>query len=495
MGVFTVLDMIRSADEELTLLGTRSGGMSAKELHRAALGGATILRESCARSVVFIGGHGAEFVISMFAAAAAGLPFTPMNYRLSAGQLRELIGQLDEPVVLLDHSSSHVVEGSGFRTLPSEDWVAKAAAAPAWSADAARDDDPAVVLFTSGTTSTPKRAVLRHNNLLSYVIQTVEFASADPDDAFLVTVPPYHVAGVGTVLTNIFAGRRIVVLPNFSAAAWLDLARRERITNAMVVPTMLARIVEELAGRPAEVSTLRSIAYGGARTPLPVLEGALRAFGEIDFVNAYGLTETSSTIALLGPQDHRSALTSSDPAVRARLGSAGQVVPSVEAQVRGPEGEILVPGDVGELWVRGSQISGEYVGSGSGVDDEGWFDTRDSAYFDDGGYLFIVGRTDDTIIKGGENIAPAEIEDVLARHPGIKDAAVVGQPDELWGARIVAVVVARDDAGLTDETVKSWVREHLRGSRTPDEVHFRQELPYTPTGKLLRRQLLTLGDR
>jgi acyl-CoA synthetase (AMP-forming)/AMP-acid ligase II len=259
----------------------------------------------------------------------------------------------------------------------------------------------------------------------------------------------------------------------------------------MVVPTMLARIVEHLDGHPADVPTLRSLAYGGARMPHTVLEAALRTFPDTGFTNAYGLTETSSTIALLGPEEHRTALGSDDPAVRARLRSAGRMVPGVEAEIRDAAGTAQPPGSTGELWVRGPQVSGEYKGAASLLDSDGWFHTRDLARFDDEGYLFVEGRADDTIIRGGENIAPAEVEDILLRHDAVREAAVVGVPDEEWGERIAAFVVVHEGARVDAEDLRAWVRARLRGSKTPDLVIFRDELPYTPTGKLLRRELLT----
>jgi acyl-CoA synthetase (AMP-forming)/AMP-acid ligase II len=332
--------------------------------------------------------------------------------------------------------------------------------------------------------------VLRHSHLVSYVLQTVEFASADEEDAALISVPPYHIAGVGTVLTNTFAGRRMMYLPNFSAAEWLATVRDEGITQAMLVPTMLARIVDQLGGGAADVPALRSVAYGGARMPRPVLEKALTCMPGVGFTNAYGLTETSSTIAVLGPDDHRAALAAADPAVRERLGSAGRLVPGVEGQIRDELGAVLPAGQPGQLWVRGSQVSGEYLGSGSVLDEQGWFHTRDQGWFDSDGYLFISGRTDDTIIRGGENIAPAEIEDVLVTHPEIKEVAVIGVPDDEWGTRIVAVVVAEPGSGLDGDTVRDYARARLRGSRTPDAVVFRTGLPHTPTGKLIRRDLM-----
>jgi acyl-CoA synthetase (AMP-forming)/AMP-acid ligase II len=165
-------------------------------------------------------------------------------------------------------------------------------------------------------------------------------------------------------------------------------------------------------------------------------------------------------------------------------------VPGIDVEVRGDDGRPVAGGEAGELWVRGPQVSGVYEGIGSVLDADGWFPTRDRARVDSGGYLFIEGRADDTIIRGGENIAPAEIEDVLIRHPALRDAAVVGVPDEEWGERIVAAVVPFEGATADADEIRSFVRARLRGSRTPDDVVIRDSLPYTPTGKLLRREIV-----
>ena len=221
--------------------------------------------------------------------------------------------------------------------------------------------------------------------------------------------------------------------------------------------------------------------------PRPVLEKALACMPGVGFTNAYGLTETSSTIAVLGPDDHRDALAAADPAVRERLGSAGRLVPGVEGQIRDESGAVLAAGQPGQLWVRGSQVSGEYLGSGSVLDGEGWFHTRDQGWFDSDGYLFISGRTDDTIIRGAENIAPAEIEDVLLRHPAVLDAVVFGVPAQEWGQRIEAAVVARPDVAVDPADLREFTLRALRSSKTPDRFWLLEELPRTETGKLLRR--------
>lgn len=487
-GIGLLLELGAALARDRVAVGRGPEAMTFSELEGRAAAAATYVTSAEARSVVYVGQSGPAFHVALFASAMAGVPITPLNYRLAQAQIDALIDQLDSPLIVADDAfiaalaDRPLVYASS--TLLSD--LPPANDAPLPVVD---DDSPAVVLFTSGTTSAPKGVVLRHSHLISYVLQTVDPGSAEPDDAALVCVPPYHVAGVGTVLTNTVAGRRVVHLADFSPEGWLDAVAGEAVTSAMLVPTMLSRIVDRLDGATAEAPSLRSIAYGGSRIPAPVLAKALGAFPAVGFVNAYGLTETSSTIALLGPEDHRSAVSSDDPTIRARLASAGRFVPGIEGQVRGEDGEPLERGCVGELWVRGPQVSGEYLGSGSVVDADGWFPTRDRAHLDADGYLFIEGRADDTIIRGGENIAPAEVEDVVAEHPAVREVAVIGLPDEEWGERLVAVVVARFP--VEPEELREFVRARIRGSRTPDDIFIRtEELPKTPTGKLLRRELI-----
>jgi acyl-CoA synthetase (AMP-forming)/AMP-acid ligase II len=423
-------------------------------------------------AVLYLGANHLAYPVALFGAALAGVPFVPLNYRLGEHQLAGLQARHPGALVLRGADLDALVEPGN-------------AQEPSGGQAPTGQDSVAVLLYTSGTTAEPKAAVLRHRHLLAYVLNTLEFASAQEGDAALVAVPPYHIAGLSNLLTNLYTGRRVVYLAGFEPGEWLETVRRERITHALVVPTMLARIVAAVPGDDAGARTLRNLAYGGARTPRPVLERALKIFPDTGFVNAYGLTETASSIAVLGPGDHRKSIAASDPAVRDRLGSVGRALPGVEFQIRDGDGRALGPGETGLVFVRGEQISGEY-GAQSVLDADGWFATRDRGRLDDGGYLFIEGRADDTIIRGGENIAPAEIEDVLLAHPGVIEAVVLGLPDAEWGQRLVAVIVGDGEPA----EIRQWVRERLRSSKTPDTIVFRAELPKTDTGKLLRRVLL-----
>ena len=471
MNISMILEMAASSGERsVVTYGGRS--LTGPELHDRARAAASRFREYPA--VLYLGTNHLAYPVALFGAALAGVPFVALNYRLGEAQLTALRDRHPGALELAPEDLDAFVDSTA--TPADADEVA-----PEWDGDAV-----AAIIYTSGTTSDPKPAVLRHRHLLAYVLNTMEFASAAETDASLVSVPPYHIAGLTNLLSNLYTGRRVVYLDAFDPGTWLDTVRRERVTHAMLVPTMLARIVAGLGDAPADVPSLQSLAYGGSRTPRPVLEHALRAFPDTGFVNAYGLTETASSVAVLGPDDHRTAFASDDPAVRDRLGSVGRPLPGIEIEIRTETGEPVDPGETGLVFVRGEQISGEYGGR-SVLDEHGWFATRDLGHVDDDGYLFIEGRADDTIIRGGENIAPAEIEDVLLEHPGITEAAVVGVADAEWGQRIVAVLVGDADP----DEITAWVKDRLRSSKTPDAVVFRDELPKTETGKLLRRTLLT----
>ncbi|MFI7667605.1 class I adenylate-forming enzyme family protein [Nocardia sp. NPDC049526] len=491
MNVAMLLDMAADGFGDRIVVGRTADGLTPVRLRELAAGGARVVRAAGADAIVYLAVNGPAFPVALFAAAQAGVPLVPVNYRLGAEQLDALLANHPRALGIADPEQAEALRRAGLSVRSPQEWLATAADAGADDGDEvpAAPETPAVLIYTSGTTSAPKGVVLRHHNLVSYVLGTVEFAGADADEAALMSVPPYHIAAVSNVLTNLYAGRRVLTLEQFTPQQWLELVREQRITNAMVVPTMLARIMDG-DGLDRSVPSLRGLAYGGAKMPVRVIETALREWPHVDFVNAYGLTETSSTISVLGPEEHRAAVASDDPAVRARIGSAGRPVPGIELEVRAESGALAAAGEPGQIWVRGEQVSGEYAGHGASVDEQGFFHTRDHGRLDADGYLYIEGRVDDTIIRGAENIAPAEIEDVLLRHPDVLDAVVVGVVDEEWGQRIEAVVVPRSGIDVDAEQLRAAVRKTLRGSKTPDRITYWPELPRTATGKLVRRDIV-----
>jgi len=489
LSISLLLEMAVSGNPDRPAVVSGGVRLTTQNLSDLADGGAGVITASGCQHVAYVGAGGALLPVLLFSSARAALPFTPINYRLSAEGIRNLIDRLPDPLVVVDARYRDVVGSAGRRILQSEEFLAAARAAEP-VAEFPDPDAVGVVLFTSGTTSTPKAVELSHNNLTSYITGTVAFDSAEPADAALICVPPYHIAGVSAALSNLYAGRKMVYLPNFDAEEWVRLVNAEGVTTVTVVPTMLDRIVKVLEAGHHPLPTLRSLAYGGSKVGLPLVRKALELLPGVGFVNAYGLTETSSTIAVLTPEDHRAALGSGDAAVARRLASVGQPVPGIELQIRDQSGAVLGPGETGELYVRGEQVSGRYTGIGSLLDDEGWFPTRDVATRDADGYLFLSGRSDDTIIRAGENIAPAEIEDVLVEHPEVHEVAVVGTDHPEWGQAIVAVVVPVAGLRPDPDELRDYVRQALRGSRTPDQVVFRDELPTNATGKVLRREIV-----
>jgi fatty-acyl-CoA synthase len=489
MNLSMFVEMVADAVPDRIALGTREAGLTyADLLARARSLGAGLAGEDV-RHVGLVDVNSEAVPLLLYACAASGRTFVPLNYRLADLQLRAALARIAPAVVIAGADQVARCEGvEGIRVLTPEQLTEVAAPSDAVPAGDPAENDIAVLLFTSGTSGEPKAAVLRQGHLASYVLSTVEFLGAGDDEAILVSVPPYHIAAVSSVLSSTFAGRRMVQLPAFTPEGWVDLARTEQITHAMVVPTMLGRILDVLEDQGERLPHLRHLSYGGGRMPGIVVERALRLLPHVDFVNAYGLTETSSTIAVLDPESHRAALASADPEVRSRLGSVGRPLPTVELEVRDPSGSPVAAGESGEIWVRGEQVSGEYL-THRALDEDGWFPTRDRGRLDSGGFLFVEGRADDVIVRGGENISPGEIEDVLLLHPAVADAGVIGLPDTEWGEAVVAVVVLRAGAPADEPELQSWVRERLRSSRTPARVHFRGELPHNETGKLLRRVL------
>lgn len=499
MNLATVLEMASQGYGRRGAIVTGEREVSYEELLAGVTARAADLRAQAAATgaanVTFLGLSGESFVEYLLAAAWAGLPFIPLNYRTRATELSPLLDPFRPVLVVHDERYEDTARDCmGPRDrLVAPDGTADAATADAATAeptvlDYSLDGEGlAIVLHTSGTTSRPKAVLLRHRHLCSYIFGTVEFASAGADETALVCVPPYHIAGIMGVLTPLYSGRRIAFLPQFDPEAWLRAAATHDVTHGFVVPTMLTRILDMLEADPAlHPKTLRHLAYGGGPIHLAVVERALRLLPGVDFVNAYGLTETSSTVALLGPEDHRAAASSADARVRARLGSVGRPLPGVDVRVLGEDGGEVHANEVGVITIAGAQVSAHYHGADRPPDR---FATGDLGYVDDGGYLFIAGRSDDVIIRGGENISPGEIEDVIARHPSVGGVAVVGVPDEEWGERVVAFVESRGEAPGS-EALSRWARTAgLAGFKVPESFQFVDQLPRTDTGKVLRRSL------
>jgi acyl-CoA synthetase (AMP-forming)/AMP-acid ligase II len=307
-------------------------------------------------------------------------------------------------------------------------------------------------------------------------------------------VPLYHIAGITTMMTSLFTGRRLVILRQFDPAAWLQAVQCERVTHAFLVPTMLKRVLDQPDFAASTCASLEVLAYGAAPMPLPVIRRAIAMFPRsVGFVNAFGQTETTATVTMLLPDDHRLQGTPQEVERKVRrLSSIGRPLPDVEVKIVDLVGAEVPRGDLGEVAVRTPRLMKGYFTPGEATAQtivDGWLHTRDMGWLDADGYLYLAGRKDDLIIRGGENISPAEVEAVLHTHPHIEDVAIIGVPDVEWGEQVVAVIVPKAGSTLTADEVSDWCRQRLASFKKPERVHFVSELPRNALGKVLRRDL------
>ena len=443
------------------------------------------------------------YIAAYYAAAKAGLTFLPLNYRAKEAELEYMINTADAKVLLAGDrylelitrlrprlKLAHIIAIGDGQASRLGDLIA--AAEPDDTEAEVEDEDTSILMYTSGTTSLPKGVMLSFRDFTAYVTANIEMADGTDRGAALVCVPFYHIAGTTAYMTNIWTGRRLVVMPQFDAKAWLRLVEAERITHAFVVPTMMKQVLDEPSFKTTDLSSLINLAYGGAPMPIQVIRRAIEAFpATIGFVNAYGQTETTSSLTVLGPDDHRINGSAEEQERKLRrLNSIGKPLPDVEIRVRDEDGKLLGHGEVGEILIRTPRIMKGYAGR---TDDaalaEGWRATGDLGWVDEDDYVFFAGRKDDMIIRGGENIAPAEIETVLMSHPSVDECAVIGVPSVEWGQTVKAFVVARPGAKITHDDLSEFCRSRLASFKRPEQIEFIDALPKNPLGKILRKDL------
>jgi acyl-CoA synthetase (AMP-forming)/AMP-acid ligase II len=447
-----------------------------------------------------------RYVEAYYATAMLGGVFIPLNYRAKRAELTHMLKTGRARVLLV--GARYLEEVDAIRPELSDleitigfdapadrvpGYEAMLADAPEHEEEADVDDEATTILmYTSGTTALPKGVMLSYHDFTAYVTANVDLADGTPRGAALLCVPLYHIAGATNMMTTLWTGRRLVLMSQFEPRAWLDVVERERITHAFVVPTMLKKLLDDADLERRDLSSLEILSYGGAAMPFAVIRRAIERFPRsVGFVNAFGQTETTSTLTVLGPEDHRLEGSPEEIEKRSRrLTSLGRPLPDVEVQIVDDEGAALGPGEVGEICVRTPRVMKGYAGAAeSPLVRDGWLPTRDMGWVDEDGYVFIAGRKDDMIIRGGENIAPAEVETVLQSHPAVEEAAVVGVPDVEWGQRVAAFVVLRRGELLSSEELGEFCRQRLASFKKPEIVHFLPELPKNQMGKILRREL------
>jgi acyl-CoA synthetase (AMP-forming)/AMP-acid ligase II len=356
------------------------------------------------------------------------------------------------------------------------------------------EKDTTILMYTAGTTGFPKGVMLSHNSFSSYMLENVSPANPESDESNILTVPLYHVAGIQAMMAAIYGGRTLVMERQFDPEEWMTLVETEKANRAMMVPTMLKQLLDHPNFKKHDLSSLRVITYGAAPMPLPVIRKALEEFPGVSFINAFGQTETASTITALGPEDHVLTGTEEEKEKKlARLASIGKPMADVKMKVVDDSGKTLGPNEVGEILAKGPRVMSGYwkdeEKTAKTIDKDGWVHTGDVGYVDEDGYYFLSGRSSDMIIRAGENISPEELENVIREHPKVEDVAVIGVPDETWGEEPRAVVIPKKGEKPTEEEIMEWCRNGLASFKRPRTVVFVDELPRNPMGKLIKKDI------
>ncbi len=450
-----------------------------------------------------------QYVEIYFACAKIGAVFVPLNFRAKVEELGYMLDNASARVLFTGNRYLEIAKDLTSRLSCLETCIALDGKADGFVdyeekiAGAANDDiftelddeDVTILMYTAGTTGRPKGVPLRHGGLCSYVLENVDPADPDMHERNLLTVPLYHVAGIQAMIAAVYGGRTLVVMKQFDTETWLETVEREKVTRAMLVPTMLKWIIDHPKFTSYDLSSLNVISYGAAPMPFEVIRKAIEMFPGASFINAFGQTETASTITSLGPDDHK--IDGDEENRRKKLNrlksSIGKPLPDVTIKIVDKQGKELMVNQSGEILAKGPRVMSGYWGDEEKtkkvLTDDGWLRTGDEGWMDEDGYIFLAGRADDLIIRGGENISPGEIENVLESHPKVDEAAVIGIPDPEWGQKIKAVVVLRTGEVCSEAEVIDHCQGKIAGFKRPESVVFVDELPRNAIGKILKKEL------
>ncbi|SNR41970.1 long-chain-fatty-acid--CoA ligase [Actinomadura mexicana] len=442
-----------------------------------------------------------EYAELLFGATRIGAAQVPVNYRLAPDEVAYIVNNAQAKVFVvgpeflpvldaiagkLEHTDLTVVIAG--EDHPHQDYAAWIDAAPTEPpAYGPGSGDVFVQLYSSGTTGLPKGVMLTHDNFLAALAVTNDVWNIDESSVLMIAMPMYHVAGNVLTVSAVYNGLTGVVTREPDPTAIAQGIERHRVTHIFLVPVLLQfmPLIPEVTA--SDMSSLRLMLYGASPISEDVLRTAMAMLPATEFRQVYGLTEVTGAITSLPPEDH-----DPDGPNAHRLRSAGLPNDNTELRIVDPAtGEEMPPGRVGEIICRTPQNMKGYWGmpdaTASALSEDNWFRTGDAGYLDEDGYLYIHDRVKDMIISGGENIYPAEVENVLMGHPAVSDCAVIGVPDERWGETPKAIVVASGD--VSDQDIIDYCRDRLAHFKCPTSVERREAIPRNPTGKILKRDL------
>lgn len=448
--------------------------------------------------VGFFGKNSARYFELMFGVMKAGAAMLPLNWRLAPPELAPVIDDAESPLIFVDAEFADVmktVAGACRQTFATVVFNSTSTAATEYDTWLAQGDgrdpmlrihpeDTALLIYTSGTTGRPKGVQLTHLGLdRMRLCEHLEPAYEWRDgDVMLTVMPVFHLVGTGLSVQALYNGAAVSLLPMLDPGNLFKFLKRDRPTICALVPTAIQMILDHPDAKDADFSSLRLVMYAGSAISSTLLRRALLEMG-CQFMQFYGATESSGAITLLRPEQH-------DVDNEERLKSCGTPLPLIEIKIMDPDGNEVPQGEGGEFWVRMPNMFGGYwkqPDATAAVLKDGWYKTGDAGFCDAEGLFYIADRVKDMIVTGGENVYSAEVEQALAKHPAVRQCAVVGLPDEKWGERVTAVIIKAPDSDPTPEDIISHCRSLIAGYKVPKTVIFTDALPMTPTGKVLKR--------
>ena len=435
----------------------------------------------------------------LYAVAWVGAAVNPVNIRWSPAEIAYSLSESDTRVLFVDDAFTPMIPAlreqySGLATvifcgdgeLPSGALGYEALTTESRPVEDTRcgGDELLGVFYTGGTTGHPKGVMLSHNNVLTSALGGLASGQfITPRGRIMHAAPMFHLAAFGAWTSACLVGSTHVMVPMFSPAEVMRAIAEHRVTDTLLVPTMIQMLVDDPAIADTDLSSLAHLVYGASPMPAALLERARKALPAVGFTQRYGMTEMAPVVALLMPADH------DNPALR---GAAGRAAPHVEVRIVDPGGHDVARGEVGEVVARGDNVM---LGYWNRPDDtaaairDGWMHTGDGGRMDENGYIFIVDRIKDMIITGGENVYSAEVENALASHPAVAACAVIGVPDPDWGERVHAVVVLLGGQRATVDEIRTHCKTLIAGYKAPRSVDFVDALPMSGAGKILKREL------
>ena len=458
--------------------------------------------------VALLGVSSVRYMSAVWGALSIGATAVPLNYRLPEEELAWLLGDCGGKAIIADaryldllstEIAGEIQKGTAVVCLDDKregtaTWEEVQAETPNETQRVPYSsplEDIIFVLYTSGTTAKPKGVEEPHKG---YAVTATAPSPIPPEVVvYAHALPLYHLAGLATLAGGMARGGRYVIMERWDAKVFLECVQRHKCTVTFLVPTMMCDLVESGLIPKYDVSSMKLIAYGAAPTPTDVLIGMIESFKGCFFMQVYTQTEGASRVTQLEPQDHM--LSKTDEALRAkqirRLQSIGKVAEGVEVKICDESGNAVPRGEIGTLWYRTPGMMRGYRNREDETTStlrDGWIVSGDMVRMDEDGYVYICGRSKDFLIRGGENIAPREIEEVLETHPDVIEAAVVGKPDHRWGEIVVAFVRCPDKKP-DPEALRTLCRQHLAGFKVPDKIWVREEFPRNSVGKILKREL------